>query len=99
MPSENWFALTLTLSPRRGNSGWPRWSHSLDGGCGDDAGRVLPLLEGEGRGEGERSIQLNRYGLEAIIANPTQAHIVIRFTAAAGKTYTLQFRDDLGLGA
>ena len=47
----------------------PRWNHSLNGGCCPDVGKLLPLLGGEGRSEGEHSIRLNRYGSENISAS------------------------------
>jgi len=52
-------ALTLTLSPRRGNSFRPRWRESLNGACMTPPGNFSLSLGGEGRGEGERLISLN----------------------------------------
>ena len=46
-------ALTLALSPRRGNHQWRRRKNALTGGPFPALEKVLPLLEGEGRGEGE----------------------------------------------
>ena len=62
MQLENWLALTLTLSPRRGNSVWPRWDESPEGEVIGGARELLPLPGGEGWGEGERIIRLNRSG-------------------------------------
>ena len=63
MQSEKRFALTLTLSPRRGNHQWPRWDKSLTGEPSPALEKVLPLPGGEGWGEGERAFQLNSSGL------------------------------------
>src|SRR5205823_7048459 len=63
MQSEDWFALTLALSPRRGNVQSPRWEESLTGARIAELRTFLPLPGGEGRGEGERLIPLNSYGL------------------------------------
>jgi len=71
---ENWTALTLpqgvsvfrrdfVRSPGRGNSLRPRWDESLGGEVIRIARELLPLPGGEGRGEGERLIRLNSYGL------------------------------------
>jgi len=62
MQSEDLFALTLALSPRRGNVQSPRWEESLTGGRIAELRKFLPLPGGEGRGEGERLIPLNGYG-------------------------------------
>src|SRR5438309_11929372 len=62
MQSEDLFALTLALSPRRGNVQSPPWEESLTGGRIAELRKFLPLLGGEGRGEGERLIPLNSYG-------------------------------------
>ena len=62
MQSEVTLALTLTLSPRRGNRQWLRWEKSLTGGPIPALEKVLPLPGGEGRGEGEGQSQLNSYG-------------------------------------
>ena len=61
MQLENGTALTLSLSPRRGNSLRPRWDESLDGEVIRSARERLPLPGGEGWGEGERLIRLNSY--------------------------------------
>ncbi len=63
MRSEDWFALTLALSPMRGNVHSPPWEESLTGGRVAELRKFLPLPGGEGRGEGERLIPLNSYGL------------------------------------
>ena len=55
-------ALTLTLSPRRGNFKWPRRKNSLNGKPIPALEKVPPLPGGEGRGEGEGESQLNSYG-------------------------------------
>ena len=65
MPSETTPALTLTLSPGRGNHHWPRRKKSQTGGSSPALEKVLPLPGGEGRGEGEREFQLNCSGLAA----------------------------------
>ncbi|PYK01781.1 MAG: hypothetical protein DME23_03430 [Verrucomicrobia bacterium] len=62
MESGVWFALTLSLSPRRGNSQSPRWGKSLNGERCPELKKLLPLLGGEGRGEGERFISLHGPG-------------------------------------
>ena len=61
--SEDRFALTLTLSPRRGNPACPSWVESPNGERFQRAEKVLPLLGGEGWGEGERDFHLHTYGL------------------------------------
>jgi hypothetical protein len=55
-------ALTLTLSPRRGNHPWSRWEESLTVNLFPALEKLPPLPGGEGRGEGEREFQLNSYG-------------------------------------
>ena len=62
MQSESRLALTLTLSPRRGNFQCMRQEESLIGEHTPALEKVLPLLGGEGRGEGERAFQLNSSG-------------------------------------
>ena len=62
MQSEITLALTLTLSPRRGNRQWPRRKNSLNSESFSALEKVLPLLGGEGWGEGEREFQLNCSG-------------------------------------
>jgi hypothetical protein len=74
MQLENWLALTLSLSPRRGSLLRPRWDESLVGQIIRRA-RELPPLPGAadevsaqdknllGRGEGERLIPLHRSGM------------------------------------
>src|SRR2546430_14724371 len=53
-PPENWTALTLSLSPRRGNSPFfPRWEDAPNAELIPSARKRLPLPGGEGRGEGE----------------------------------------------
>jgi hypothetical protein len=71
MQLENWTALTLSLSPRRGNSLRPCWDESLDGEVIRSARELLPLPGGEGWGEGERLVRLNRSGAAA---SATSAH-------------------------
>jgi hypothetical protein len=56
MQQKNRFALTLTLSPRRGNSHFPRWKKSLNGECPKVLAKFSLSLGGEGWGEGERSV-------------------------------------------
>jgi len=63
MQLENWLALTLSLSPRRGSLLRPRWDESLVGQIIRRARELPPLPGGEGRGEGERLIQLHRSGM------------------------------------
>ena len=63
MQSEDWFALTLALSPTRGHVQSPRWEKSPNGGRIAELREFLPLPGGEGRGEGERLIPLNSYDL------------------------------------
>jgi len=58
MPSEVWFALTLSLSPRRGNLPALRWEKSLNREPFPGAEEASPSPGGEGRGEGERLIEL-----------------------------------------
>jgi len=62
MQSETRLALTLTLSPRRGNHQWPRKEKSATGEHSPSLETILPLLGGEGRGEGERKFQLDGSG-------------------------------------
>src|SRR5688572_28337782 len=62
MQLENWLALTLALSPRRGNSLRPRWDESPEGEVIRGTRKLLPLPGGEGRGEGERLIRPDRSG-------------------------------------
>ena len=64
MQSEVTPALTLTLSPRRGNRPWPRRKKSSNGEPIPALEKVLPLPGGEGRGEGEGESQLNSYGFD-----------------------------------
>ena len=52
-------ALTLTLSPRRGNRQWLRRKNSSNGEPFPALEKILPLPGGEGRGEGECEFQLN----------------------------------------
>jgi hypothetical protein len=57
------FALTLTLSPRRGNQLWPRRERSPDGGPFAVFEKLLPLL-GERVGVRESVVsRLHSYGL------------------------------------
>ena len=63
MQSEVTLALTLTLSPRRGNLQWVGREKSLAGEHSPALEKVLPLPAGEGWGEGERAFQMNSYGL------------------------------------
>ena len=58
MESGKKLALTLTLSPRRGNLQWPHREKSLTGEHCPALEKILPLPGGEGRGEGEREFQL-----------------------------------------
>jgi hypothetical protein len=62
MQKKQRLALTLTLSPRRGNRGRRSLGESLNGEHSPALEKTLPLLGGEGRGEGERGGQLNSYG-------------------------------------
>jgi hypothetical protein len=55
-------ALTLPLSPRRGNRSFPHWETLPKKAESTGVQKLLPLLGGEGRGEGESFIALNRYG-------------------------------------
>ncbi len=59
MQSEHCFALTLSLSPGRGDALLPRWKKSLDGEASAATEIGLPLLGGEGRGEGQPLFRLN----------------------------------------
>ena len=65
MQSTSTLALTLALSPRRGNRPRPRREKSLNSEPIPALEKVLPLPGGEGRGEGECESQLNSYGLGA----------------------------------
>ena len=65
-------ALTLTLSPRRGDSRSPRWEGPLKGRSFRTARPLLPLPGGEGRGEGERLFPLPTYGLAQAGGPPTR---------------------------
>ena len=56
-------ALTLALSPRRGNQQWPRLEKFLTSGHSPALEKILPLPGGEGRGEGEREFQIKSSGL------------------------------------
>jgi len=61
-------ALTLTLSPRRGNGAAPRWEKSLNGGPSPTLHEVLPLL-GERAGVRENvALPLNGSGKNTIPA-------------------------------
>ena len=55
-------ALTLTLSPRRGNRQWPHRKNSLIGELFPAREKIFPLPGGEGQGEGEREFQLTSSG-------------------------------------
>ena len=59
MPSEITLALTLALSPRRGNHPRLRREKSRRSEHSPALEKILPLSGGEGRGEGERKSQLN----------------------------------------
>jgi hypothetical protein len=57
------FPLTLALSPREREKLLTAWDYSRNSEHCPTLPMVLPLPKGEGRGEGERCIQLNSYGL------------------------------------
>ena len=61
--SELSLALTLTLSPRRGNPQWPRRKSSQTDEPFPAQDKILPLPGREGRGEGGREFQLNTSSL------------------------------------
>ena len=63
MQSEIRLALTLTLSPQEREPAMVVLGKSLNGEHSPALENLLPLPGGEGRGEGEREFQLNRYGL------------------------------------
>ena len=63
MQSETRLALTLTLSPRRGNPQRLRREKSLNGEPCPALEKVLPLPGGEGRREGERAFILHSSGV------------------------------------
>ncbi len=56
-------ALTLSLSPRRGDSLSPRRERLPEGESCRSLRPLLPLPGGEGRGEGERLTPLHTCGL------------------------------------
>ncbi len=53
----------FSLSPRSGDLILPHWKMSPNGDASTAKENSLPLLGGEGRGEGERFFQLNASGL------------------------------------
>jgi hypothetical protein len=62
MQSDSRLALTLTLSPRRGNLKWQRWEKLLNGGHFPALEKFLPLL-GERAGVRENiASTLNNHG-------------------------------------
>ena len=65
MQPEKWLALTPALSPRRGNHQWPRLENSVIVESFPALEQILPLPVGEGRGEGERKFQLDRFAFAA----------------------------------
>src|SRR5579863_2762495 len=69
MHSEHCLALTLSLSPGRGDRLLPHWKKSPNGEASAAMENGLPLLGGEGRGEGERFFRLNASG-SGIIPKP-----------------------------
>ncbi|PYI84902.1 MAG: hypothetical protein DME26_12420 [Verrucomicrobia bacterium] len=62
MQSEIRLALTLTLSHQEREPAMVVLGKSLNGEHSPALENLLPLPGGEGRGEGEREFQLNRYG-------------------------------------
>ena len=79
MQSKVTLALTLTLSPRRGNRQWPRRKNSLNGESFPALEKVLPLPGGEGRGGGEREFQQPSSGLFFRASSFVIRHLPIRF--------------------
>src|SRR5579863_10590488 len=63
MQSEYCLALTPALSPGRGDTLHPHWKKAPAGEVSAAMEIGLPLLGGEGRGEGERFFPLNFSGL------------------------------------
>src|SRR5579863_1930946 len=64
---DNCLALTPTLSPGRGDRPLPCWKNSPNVEAAAAAKIGLPLLGGEGRGEGEHFFPLNVSGLELVL--------------------------------
>ncbi len=67
MQSEYCLALTLSLSPGRGDRLLPYWKNPASGEAAAATVICLPLLGGEGRGEGECFFPLNGSGLGRIM--------------------------------
>ncbi|MCI0533751.1 MAG: PSD1 and planctomycete cytochrome C domain-containing protein [Verrucomicrobiales bacterium] len=82
--SEWWSALTLTLTPRRGNFACPRQVESDNSVEFQRSGRVLPLPGGEGWGEGERSFSLDSCDFGKRVCALFALMFALVFTASRG---------------